>query len=456
MFYRLEFDFASDTIMEYKQMLKAEDGHRSRAQNPQPEILNILDRSSFDLRNAIVRLQFRFGETRRHGTGFFVNLPSPTYDVILTAAHNLIDGNKVPAAELMVIYGNNEAEVPTKVEICPQYMDILGTRSQSDKRACYDYGVILLAKYKIREKQRPGLGLSLELGSKDTLRKPKEVRVYGYGETAGNGLLESAGPLEEVESHLEYLATTEIGMSGSPVWIPYGGQPMAVGIHNMRPKKSGSGSRGARITEEVFRNICHWAGVGFFNRRLCVVGKDPDGKPTHNTYLSFSRHCDFAKVFLGSSEAASAQDNLSFDILPATIPPSWADKSSPLWAFKFHKPPGWSDQGKCWVEWQPSKQRAVLVDSLKQVNLVRLQQLKKSGQKRSWVTVTSGKKPFHVVLPVGNETKNQELVLYDDDRDEEDIQDGMTEFAGVFFAEQGIKQAMGVSLLFVSAEEVKS
>lgn len=61
MFYRLEFDFASDTIMEYKQMLKAEDGHRSRAQNHQPEILNVLDRSRFDLRNAIVRLQFRFG-----------------------------------------------------------------------------------------------------------------------------------------------------------------------------------------------------------------------------------------------------------------------------------------------------------------------------------------------------------------------------------------------------------
>ncbi|PTB61329.1 hypothetical protein BBK36DRAFT_1164168 [Trichoderma citrinoviride] len=230
MFYRLEFDFASDTIMEYKQMLKAEDGHRSRAQNHQPEILNVLDRSRFDLRNAIVRLQFRFGENRRHGTGFFVNLPSPKYDVILTAAHNLIDGNNVRATELMVIYGDNDAEFPTKVEICPQYVDILGTWPKSDERAVHDYGVILLAKDKTREKKRPGLGLSLELGSKGTLQKPKEVRVYGYGETAGNDFVESSGPLAEVSDHLEYHATTEIGMSGSPVWIPYGGQPMAVGI----------------------------------------------------------------------------------------------------------------------------------------------------------------------------------------------------------------------------------
>lgn len=61
MFYRVEFDFASDTIMEYARILAAEDGHRTRAQNAQPEILNILDRDNFDLRNTIVRLQFKFG-----------------------------------------------------------------------------------------------------------------------------------------------------------------------------------------------------------------------------------------------------------------------------------------------------------------------------------------------------------------------------------------------------------
>ncbi|KAL6879036.1 hypothetical protein J3F83DRAFT_724852 [Trichoderma novae-zelandiae] len=217
----------------------------------------------------------------------------------------------------------------------------------------------------------------------------------------------------------------------------------------MRPKRSGSGSRGARITHDVFRNLCRWAGVGFFNRRLCVPGKGSKGEPTHNTYLSFSQHCDFAKVFLGSSAAASAQGNLTFDILPATIPPAWAAKPSPLWAFRFHKPPGWSAKEKCWVEWQPLKQKAVLVDTLKEVNLVRLQELQKVGRQRSWVTARSGGKPFRIVLPVENETSNQELRLYDDDRDEDDIEDGMTEFPGVLFADQGDKNVMGRGLFVV-------
>ncbi|PTB69529.1 hypothetical protein BBK36DRAFT_1187439 [Trichoderma citrinoviride] len=431
MFYRLEFDFASDTIMEFPVILKAEDGHRDRAQNVQPVIPYNLDRSNHDFRNTIVRLQFTFGGNTRHGTGFFVNLPSPSFDVILTAAHNLIDGSKNLASDLKVIYADNDEDLVTEFRICPQYVDILGTRPKSDVRAIYDYGVILLPKDEKKRHKRQGLGLSLELSSNDTLLKPgKEVRVYGYGETAGGDLLESSGPLNSATSQLEYQAPTEPGMSGSPVWIPYGGQQVAVGIHNMRPKESGSGSRGARITDQVFRQLCLWAGGGFFNRRLCAVGKGPDGKPTHNTYLSFSRHCDFAKVFLGSSEAASSQDNLSFDILPATIPPSWAVKPSPLWAFKFHTPSGWKDKEKCWVEWQPAKQRAVLVDTMKEVNLC-------------------GKKPFRVVIPMANETNNQELRLYDDDRDEEDIEDGMTDFAGVSFADQGDKGIMGKGLFVI-------
>ncbi|OTA06253.1 hypothetical protein A9Z42_0069860 [Trichoderma parareesei] len=191
------------------------------------------------------------------------------------------------------------------------------------------------------------------------------------------------------------------------------------------------GSRGARITDEVFRNLCLWTGVGFFNRRLCAPAAK--NRP-HNTYLCFSRHCKFAKVFLGSSDSALAQNNLAFDILPATIPPVWAKKSSPLWAFKFCKPPGWGGKGNCWVEWRPARQQAVLVDTFKEVNLVRLQE----------ATLKGGKKRLCIVLPDRmDETQNQELRLYDDNREEDDIEDGMTEFAGVLFADQGDKSAIG-------------
>lgn len=130
----------------------------------------------------------------------------------------------------MVIYADNEPELATKVEICPQYVDMLETRPRSDDRAIHDYGVILLAKDEKKKPKRQGLGLSLALGSNGTLQSPKEVRVYGYGETGGEGLLHSSGPLKRVTAQLEYQAPTEPGMSGSPVWIPYGGQAMAVGV----------------------------------------------------------------------------------------------------------------------------------------------------------------------------------------------------------------------------------
>lgn len=200
----------------------------------------------------------------------------------------------------------------------------------------------------------------------------------------------------------------------------------------MRAKNKGSGSRGTKITEEVFRNICLWTEMDIFGKRLCAP---KSRNKSHNTYLSFSQHSDFAKVFLGLSEAASAQDNLTFDIVPATVFPKWDDKS-PLYAFKFHKPQAWSDPEKCWVEWQPMRQRAVLVDILKDVNLVRLPEKNKTGKKR-----------YSVVLPVpGNEAQNQELRLHDDDRAEDDIEDGMTEFAGVSFGLYMEHGVVGVSL----------
>ncbi|ETS03058.1 hypothetical protein M419DRAFT_76559 [Trichoderma reesei RUT C-30] len=428
--------------MEYQRIVAPGEGHRNRAQNVQPEISSVLDRCN-SLKNTIVRLQFMFGgKAVPHGTGFFVNLPSSTHDVILTAAHNLIDEKKTRATNMMVIYGDNDREPATEFRICPTYEKYLETDPKSDERGIYDYGVILLAKNPLLQSKRQGMGLSLGICYDDTLRVSKEVRVSGYDGKDGDSPIQSSGPLVRAGNQLEYLAPTEPGMSGSAVWIPYGGHPMVVGIHNMAPKQElklgpkptpKPGSRGARITDEVFRNLCLWTRVGFFNKRLCVMGTK--SRP-HNTYLCFSRHCEFAKVFLGSSDSAMAQDNVAFDILPATVPPVWAQKSSPLWAFKFCKPPGWGGKGKCWVEWRPSRQQAVLVDTFKEMNLVRFQE----------ATLKGGKKRLCIVLPDGmDESQNQELRLYDDNREEEDIEDGMTEFAGVLFADQGDKNALGVS-----------
>ncbi|KAL7915087.1 hypothetical protein GGI35DRAFT_474782 [Trichoderma velutinum] len=439
--------------MEYPRIITPGDVHRSRNENQQPDVNKGLDKATFDLKNSIVRLQCDFGGGPTYGTGFFVNFPCNTYDVILTAAHNLINDQKVTVQSLKVFCakaeknaknngeGSNKDEIePEPVagfKICPRYIEILETKPNSSDKGSYDYGIILLVKDVTKESNRQGLGLNLGLSSHLTLQGSKDANVSGYGGSDPTSPLQhSSGRLKlGMKQCVEYKAPTEQGMSGSPVWIPYGGHPVVVGIHNMRPKQTNGGSRGTKITEEVFRTICAWLDIGFFGKRLCAIGKK--NKP-HNTYLSFFQHSDFAKVFLGSSEEATNQDNVTFDIMPTTIFPRWTGRQV-LYAFKFHRPPTWSDEKKCWVEWQPKQQRAILVDTLKDVNLVRLDEKLLKGKRRLLVLIPA----------LGDQSKMQELRMYDDDRDEDDIEDGMTEFAGVSFGRWGDKTDVVGSRLFV-------
>lgn len=169
-------------------------------------------------------------EGTKYGTGFFVNLPSNKYDVILTAAHNLINEKSVKALNLMVIYGEDDKEPVTEFKICPTYKGLLG--SNSTDKGIYDYGIILFSKDSSRADKRQGLGLSLVLSSHATLQGSREARVSGYvlGDDGKVSLRHSSGLLMRFGKQLEYRASTEQGMSGSPVWIPYGGHPMVVAI----------------------------------------------------------------------------------------------------------------------------------------------------------------------------------------------------------------------------------
>ncbi|KAL7937195.1 hypothetical protein V8C35DRAFT_217463 [Trichoderma chlorosporum] len=438
MLYRLGIEFSSSTTMEFPRIIAPGDVHPTRIENLQPKVDNNLDKATFDLRNSIVRLQFDFGQETKHGTGFFVNFPSDKYDVILTAAHNLMNEDKIRALNLMVVYGSEDFDLVMDFKICPEYEQ----NPKFTNRGSFDYGIILLLKDNTKQNKRQGLGLNLGLSSHPTLRGSKGTRVSGYkAEDPNHPLQHSSGQtMRGGKQYLEYKAPTEQGMSGSPVWVPYGGLPMVVGIHNTRPdqNKKNAGSTGTKITEEVFRHICAWSEIGFFGKRLCAVGGK--GK-SHNTYLSFYQNSNFAKVFLGSPDEASNQDNVTFDIMPAIVLPKWveAERTTVFYAFKFHRP-SWGDEKKCWVEWQPAQQRAILVESIKDVNLVRLDEKLLKG----------GKKRFVVIIPVPvGASKVQELRLYDDDRDEDDIEDGMTEFAGVSFGGLGVKAGMVGSRLLV-------
>ncbi|PNP53426.1 hypothetical protein THARTR1_06120 [Trichoderma harzianum] len=402
--------------MEYPRIIAPGDVHRTRIENQQPDVNKGLDKASFDLKNSIMD-----------------QLTVQNLKVLCAKTEKNTKNNGEGSGKDEV-----EPEPVAGFKICPRYIEILETKPKAADKGSYDYGIVLLVRDKTKESNRQGLGLNLGLSSHVTLQGSKIANVCGYGGSDPSSLLQhSSGQVKSGGKQcVEYKAPTEQGMSGSPVWIPYGGHPMVVGIHNMRPKQKNGGSRGTKITEEVFRTICAWLGIGFFGKRLCAMGKK--NKP-HNTYLSFFQHSDFAKVFLGSSEEAGNQDNVTFDIMPTTIFPRWTGRHV-LYAFKFHRPSAWSDEKKCWVEWQPKQQRAILVDTLKDVNLVRLEEkLLKNGNKR-----------LIVLIPApGDASKIQELRLYDDDRDEDDIEDGMTEFAGVSFGRWGDKGDMVGSRLFV-------
>lgn len=179
---------------------------------------------------------------------------------------------------------------------------------------------------------------------------------------------------------------------------------------------------GTRITEEVFRTLCLWTQSGFLDKRFCAAG----GKTkSHNTYLSFPQNGSSASVFLGSSSAAAEKDTLTFDIIPAYIFPKWSNRS-PLYAFKFHKSPSCGERKKCWVEWQPLHQKAVLVDTLKDTHFVRLIQRPRIKAARYFVLLPDTPKD-------GGD--GQELRLYDNGRDQDDIDIGKTAFEGVSFGE---------------------
>ncbi|RFU72512.1 hypothetical protein TARUN_9753 [Trichoderma arundinaceum] len=394
--------------MEYRRNIAPGDEHPTRRGNRQPEVNRDLDRAN-ELTNSVVRLEFDFdvidgtghvGATS-YGTGFFVNLPSKKYDAILTAGHNLINENKVRAQNLKVVYGVNDEEEAYNFIICPQYEEHPGQKAEVSDHGYYDYGVILLPKDRTEEDDDEGQ-FHYAVGRK----KRKEY---------------------------EYTSRTEQGMSGSPVWIEYDGQRIVIGIHNMRPSNDGTGSRGTKITEEVFRNLCLWTESGFFGKRLCATGVK---RKPHNTYLAFYQHSNFAKVFLGKPDAAAAQDNLTFDILPTYIHTKVVENSvditpAPLYALKFHKPPAWNgDDAKCWIEWQPMNQRAVLVDTLKDINLVQIREKENKKENKS-------SEKYYVVLPAQrtNWKDGGELRLHDGDREDDDIEDGMTEYAGVSFGE---------------------
>lgn len=167
-----------------------------------------------------------------YGTGFFVNLPSTKYDVILTAGHNLVNEERVRAKNLTVIYHDNHKEKVTEFKICPRYEEFLGTNPRPPTHVNYDYGVILLPKDDGQADKRLGLGLDLSLNIDPSLQGLRDAFVSGYGDGIGSMTLRTCfSPLKGLGNKIEYyLESKEQGMSGSPIWVTHDGQMTVIGI----------------------------------------------------------------------------------------------------------------------------------------------------------------------------------------------------------------------------------
>jgi V8-like Glu-specific endopeptidase len=178
------------------------------------------------------------------GSGFFLNLPNINQHVILTAAHNL-SSNGIRTLNLKVIYNNPfqiDPNNPDKVifadEKKPAIIEIsVDNTDQSDNiHICRNYYLGTLWNYAVicipRTSEDPrGFGFSLKFAAKKFLNG--NVLVSGFRGTTMKTLRPftcSASNMTYQKQCFGYQAKTEVGMSGSPVWVEYKGYPTVIAV----------------------------------------------------------------------------------------------------------------------------------------------------------------------------------------------------------------------------------
>ncbi|KAF3234300.1 hypothetical protein TWF217_003782 [Orbilia oligospora] len=313
-----------------------------------------------------VKLRFVQTDGKKHGSGFYVNIPGVRHDVILTAGHNLIDEHGQLSRNITVLGRTPDEDIPVgnSYHICDDYI-----KTPQSSNAVKDYGIILLP-----QTNKPGFGFSLKLAYVDDLEG--EVRVTGYrDDTPAGSPITSSGSYICTEDQIVYKASTEQGISGSAVWVAYEGFETVVAIHNHRPKSAGTGSRGTRLNLNVLMDVFKWANVGWLSKVIKVSDQSPH--IGGNLYLQFSENSLEARVRVSTD--GSGVDT-RFNILPAHSWPTTAKKLS-LYVFTLEEPAMLKEERGKWVSWNPEAQEVVLVNELRESCLVRVQEDDKSSMR---------------------------------------------------------------------------
>ncbi|EAW19669.1 uncharacterized protein NFIA_027430 [Aspergillus fischeri NRRL 181] len=195
-------------------------------------------------------------------------MPGAKKPFILTAAHNIINKNQDHSENIVMRIKGLEKKFPihrSTIRICPAYEKNPTTAAEEA-----DWALIFTPDELEQEPARAGiepLGFALKLAYEERL--DCEMRVTGVPISNNKNNPNGAAMVPVTTTgkclnpivfpaQLEYTATTEKGLSGSPVWTMYNGVPTVLAIHNngTRRKKY---SRGTRLTFEVLRQICVWA-----------------------------------------------------------------------------------------------------------------------------------------------------------------------------------------------------
>ncbi|KAI1136478.1 hypothetical protein F5Y05DRAFT_391420 [Hypoxylon sp. FL0543] len=348
---------------------------------PKPERFGIdLSTLPHQWEDWVVKLAFEKLGNEKYGNGFYVNVPNTSFDVILTAGHNLVEKEQQYCSNIRILndpHEKNDIQVTSgMIRVCQKYLE-----DPDELNAIYDYGVILLKRNK--DKRVRGFGFNLMLGlapvpgeytnspedeEKDLLQG-REVYVSGYrpqDSPPGNPPRRSEGKCIRTNAHqLYYHADTTQGMSGGPVWIGFRGVETVVAIHNYGAENKGQGNRGSRLNLNVWRTIFEWVGVGWHNKSLHYRGSKAYSMHLHlpQTYQQDCAISNEGRVRVGNR----GRVDTVFDIIPVAAKPIAKDSDAGL---GFVLQPTSLSTGSAgsspaashtnWVRWDPQRNKVSL------------------------------------------------------------------------------------------------
>jgi hypothetical protein len=176
------------------------------------------------LQDWVVKLEFYNDGVRGTGSGFFVNIPMASCDVILTAGHNLYNDNKNYMTNLTILLPNPDLTSPDdkRQPVPAEQIKVAAAYLRDPKNYEADYGAILVPRAKGAPARGFGFNMTLAF---DQLVGDACVSGYRAPTEAGRPMLSMGKFVTCSETQLSYEAKTEKGISGSPVWITYQNAP---------------------------------------------------------------------------------------------------------------------------------------------------------------------------------------------------------------------------------------